>query len=134
MKFDFKDIFSIENPDAFYCRVQSYHTSDPLSFMYVFVHLAKEPQNYFAILFNYVRYFAGPMIWTGANFQLAPYDDGVVILRHISGYEAYPDEEQAMASGMIPRNQHYKMYLSGSNGLEVKIIALAANILQADEI
>ena len=134
MKIDFKDVFSIENPDEYFCRVQSYHTSDPLSFMYVFVHPPNEPQKKFVILFNYVRYFAGPMTWAGANFKIAHYDDCATILKRIPGFQDYPDENQAKASGAISRNKHYKMYLTGSNKLEVKIIALSATILQSDEI
>ena len=95
---------------------------------------SNDARNFFAIYFSYVRYYSGPMAWSGAHFRTAPYNDCISILRLISGFQDYPDENQAKASGTITRDQHYKMYLSGSDGLEVKIIALHAKILQADEI
>ena len=134
MRFDFNDIFSITQPNEYNCRVQRYNMTDAQSFMYVFVYPDSDLRNYFAIYFSFVRYYSGPMAWHGANFRLAPYTDCVNLLRRITGFQEYPSEEEAKVSGLISRDQHYKMYLSGSNELGVSIVALHAEILQADQL
>jgi hypothetical protein len=130
MRFGFKDIFSIENPDQFVCQVIFMRMDH--SVLALQVNLIDNLFNYFDIEFSTVRYYSGPLGWRGANFQIAPYEECTNILRRIPGFENYPTEEEAQASEPISRDDYYRLYLCGIDPLQVKIIAKHARIFEKE--
>lgn len=128
-----KDIFSIENPETLICRVGSYVTNDVHSLLAINISIKGEMQSMFAIQFVGVRYFSGPMIWVGATFQIAPYNEGVKLLRNMYGFEDYPLENEADKLGLISGDDYYKLYVSSLSQSKVEVIAKYANVVSMDD-
>jgi len=85
----------------------------------------------FYVEFVSVRYHAGPIVWTNANFHIASTEECADILRHIAGFTKFSTIE--LKNQVINVNHGYKLYISGPEPIAVKIIATGAHIFSPDE-
>lgn len=93
----------LPNAEKYWCQIYHYN----LGHSELSIHLVYETENYY-LHFSGVRYFCGPMIWQGANFQLASAEQCLELVRRIRKSVQIPDE-------MIPEVfQLYSMKLGTS--------------------
>jgi len=82
-----KNIFNIENPEAYFCTVWSYLASH--SMLLIRVDKGELDQEIFYLYFELVQYFEGPLKWKGANFCIGASDECIRLL-HRKGFEGLP--------------------------------------------
>ena len=132
MGFEFKDIYSISDPDGYVCSIGNLATNDVQSYLHIRIHPKGNRSEFFIISFDAVRYYSGPLRWIGANFSLAPYEECLTILLKLPGYEDFLKVTSKINFDQLPATLRYNLYLTGSPGLEVKIIAKKAEVIQPD--
>ncbi|MBZ0285721.1 MAG: hypothetical protein K8L97_33640 [Anaerolineae bacterium] len=123
----FEDILPLEG--NYWCEVVRYlpiHSALTLRFTH-----ESSFQEFFYVEFVEVKYHAGPIAWTNANFHIASTEECADILQHIAGFTKFSTVE--LKNRVINVNHGYKLYISGSEPIAVKIIATGAHIFSPDE-
>jgi hypothetical protein len=126
----FIDIFSIDDPEQYWCEIGSF--SRVHSALSINVMKTTKPTEFFNIEFTSVEYFSGSLRWMGAKFELAPVQECFRILRRTLRFEKFTDDELINGMSNIP-GIGYKLYISGLEEMPVKIVARRCNIFYPDE-
>jgi hypothetical protein len=111
--------FSITDPDSYGCGVYKYVAS--LSVLHIRVVNSTKPPNLFYIVFYPVEYFSGPMYWQGANFQLAPDEECLMILSRLERYKGTLPEKL-----LIDEEHKLKLFTVKSPRNTIQIVAKEA--------
>ena len=121
MRAEAQNIFEIDNPDEYLCRVHMYQKSH--SWLSIEAHrkIANEYKPIF-MKFGAVRYFEGPMWWEGANFYIASlaeyiellgkFEDQMIINAYASLQSQNPEKDMAG-----------HLFVAKTNSAVVKIVA-----------
>jgi len=92
-------VFDIKTPKLYRCNVYRYHSG--LSKLYIRVFKGVNETPSFYLFFSDVGYFEGPMNWSSADFQVAPADDCLDLMRDVGLVENMmledPDTREALA-------------------------------------
>jgi hypothetical protein len=114
------NFFSLPNPDDFRCIVMKYAIGHSV------LHIQLEDQihrgNILHSVFAPTVYFSGPIRWNGANFQVAPPDECLILLRRIEYLDNISDEK------LLSDLYNYKLYTVETPRETIKIIAGMAKL------
>ena len=115
MEYSTRNIFKLENPQAYSCEILSYHRQHSDLFLKA-NHLSNPDKYWFE--FTALEYFEGPVGWRGADFCIATTDECIKLLRNLK----------------LDINLYLETYslfvVLASSGFEVKMLAQRANVVK----
>jgi hypothetical protein len=118
--------FAFESPDQWGCQVTDYGLGH--SEMGIEVSNGQDIRRY--VHFSMVHYFSGTLKWMGANFQLHPWEDSLLLLQELgllTNFGSAPLEIQKQIIGMM-----YKLYTIKAThpNVEIQILAATGTVCQ----
>lgn len=118
MQAEAKNIFELDAPDEYHCRVERYRKCH--SWLAIGAH-KKTDSEYRPVfmLFGGVRYFEGPMWWDSANFCLAPFSEYIAVLSRCEHRSLRDAEADVAWQENLPGN----LIIVRSDKMVVKIVA-----------
>ena len=118
------NIFGISNPNKSECRILRYHAGH--SKLLLKIGQEEHNENPVYVIFTLVKYFEGPLLWTGGDFWIGKPDETVEILSKI---KLAGIEDQKIQHVYL---EEYKLFVGKiSNSGMVKILASTYSVESA---
>ena len=116
------NIFSLTTPNELHCVVENHTASHSVMHIKIFNPVSNESRR---LEFQLVLYFSGPMSWTGADFQLRPWNECVQLLRTLNKLQHINDMSPEMQREV--GEKHFHLYIISSVNPKTDITILAGS-------
>jgi len=129
-----KNVFDIDNPDDYSCKVAFYVLSHQQLYLSVGkINSINGTIEWFYIAFSGVVYFEGPTTWSSANFTISSRDDKQQLVNQIEGLREVVEESDDIVLNL------YSLYTIASTkdyepDVKVKILAQSANLISEEDL
>lgn len=119
------NVFSFSNPDELECVVEDHNVSHSVMHIKIFDPMSRESR---ILEFQLVHYFSGPLSWTGANFQIRPWQECVELLRALNKMQHLNDMTLEMQREIGEKHFHLYTISAVNPKMEIRILAGSGQI------